>query len=550
MPEKEFNLLYEPWILVMRPDGKIEEVSILDAFRRAPEFRSLAGELPTQDVAVMRLLLAILHVVFARYDEKGNPKPMQSPDEVLDRWEALWNMKDFPMKVIEEYLDQYEDLFYLFHPERPFYQVAALRNREDCFGPFDVSKLIGELAESDHKLRLFAPRLGESKKALQYAEAARWLLYMNAFAETFGKLESKGKPTEAATTLGVGWLGKLGLIFAIGENLFETLTLNLVLLMDGEKVWGDEKPIWENKSPITDERHEITIPENPSELLTLQSRRLLLLRENGRVQKYIFLSGDFFIKENSFPEQMTIWTYRTEKGKMPGKYFPRQHEPTRHIWRDFPAIVMQTEGKHRPGIISWLAKLREENIIPRSQINFQITAVSYGNMQAVIDDTFSDSISFNAKLLTSLGEDWVNKIVSELETTDLLVKELGFLAENLAKAAGFSDNEKKKDYAKELAYFVLDEPFRRWLEGIDPEKDEDAKDEKCELWWKEAQRVVRKLGRELIEQTDPQAFVGREVTEKMKGKNVKRLYTSPGVYNVFLLRTDSKQSLRGGEDHE
>ena len=57
---KEFNLLYEPWIRVMRPDASVEEVTLPDALIHAHEYLSLAGEMPTQDVAMLRLLLAVL----------------------------------------------------------------------------------------------------------------------------------------------------------------------------------------------------------------------------------------------------------------------------------------------------------------------------------------------------------------------------------------------------------------------------------------------------------------------------------------------------------
>ena len=49
----EFNLLDEPWIILMRNDGMREKTSILEALDHAQEFKGIAGELPTQDVAVM-----------------------------------------------------------------------------------------------------------------------------------------------------------------------------------------------------------------------------------------------------------------------------------------------------------------------------------------------------------------------------------------------------------------------------------------------------------------------------------------------------------------
>ena len=122
MPDKEFNLLHEPWILVMGRSGTTSLVSILDVFEHAHEYRSIAGDLPTQDIAVMRLLLAIMHAVFERQDLNGDPWIARNHDssEVLERWQELWELGEFPIEVIRNYLMKYEDRFYLFHPEASF----------------------------------------------------------------------------------------------------------------------------------------------------------------------------------------------------------------------------------------------------------------------------------------------------------------------------------------------------------------------------------------------------------------------------------------------
>ncbi|MFR5070193.1 MAG: type I-E CRISPR-associated protein Cse1/CasA [Eubacteriales bacterium] len=73
--ECEFNLLDEPWIKVMKRDGTIDEVSILTVFEQAHLYTDLAGELATQNVAVLRLLLAVLHTVFSRVDEHREDAP-------------------------------------------------------------------------------------------------------------------------------------------------------------------------------------------------------------------------------------------------------------------------------------------------------------------------------------------------------------------------------------------------------------------------------------------------------------------------------------------
>ena len=74
MKEIEFNLLDEPWIRVLLPDYQVKEVSLTEALLKAHTYVDLAGELPTQDVAVLRLLLAVLLTIFLREDEKGRAR--------------------------------------------------------------------------------------------------------------------------------------------------------------------------------------------------------------------------------------------------------------------------------------------------------------------------------------------------------------------------------------------------------------------------------------------------------------------------------------------
>ena len=66
MQEIEFNLLTEPWVRVRLPDNTVQEVSLTDALVHAQEYMDLAGEMPTQDAAMLRLLLAVLFTVFSR----------------------------------------------------------------------------------------------------------------------------------------------------------------------------------------------------------------------------------------------------------------------------------------------------------------------------------------------------------------------------------------------------------------------------------------------------------------------------------------------------
>lgn len=534
MPEKEFNLLHEPWILVMKRDGTLAEVSILDVFRQAHDYRSISGELPTQDVAILRLLLAVMHSVFGRVTVNGEPEPLceGNVEMVFDRWESLWNLNHFPIKPIEDYLLKFEDRFWLFHPETPFYQVSEMMNNASG-SEYSASKLNGVLSESNNKAKWFSPLAGKAKESLTFAEAARWLIYINAFDDTSAK-PTRGKNLPS---VGAGWLGKLGLVYAAGNSVFETLMLNFILLKNGKnEICGSENPVWER--PVKgDERTLIAFPNSFSDLYTLQSRRLILYRSGNVVTGYKLLGGDFFPKENAFIEPMTVWRNIKKKQSDPNIYTPRRHDSERQVWRDLESLLVHCDGKVRPTIVDWITSLQEENCLnSKKMISFKTPGVSYADKDFFVEDIIDDTLTIHMHLLAQMSEAWISRIVDEIAVCDQLVYQLGILAKNIQLAAGAGKEDKQPDGAKSKAmtsgYNSLDQPFRIWLESIDPECSDDI-DEKCEIWWQTAQKLIRKLGQTLIEQAGPKAFIGH--SENM---------TSSEAYNLFLYKTSSRDTLK------
>ena len=106
-----FNLLEENWIRVLE-EGEIKEVSLITLFENAEKFRCLAGEMATQDFAMLRFLLAVLHTVFSRVnadgeiDEKFRQKEAVSEDDeeeyndaLMETWKTLWQRGKFPSVV-------------------------------------------------------------------------------------------------------------------------------------------------------------------------------------------------------------------------------------------------------------------------------------------------------------------------------------------------------------------------------------------------------------------------------------------------------------------
>lgn len=508
MTDKEFNLLDENWVRVITPECEIKEVSLTDAIVHSHEYSGLCGELPTQDVAVMRLLLAVLHTVFSRVNEDGEPAPLEDPDEALERWKIIWDMGHIPENPVCDYLESQHEKFWLFHPERPFYQVPEAKIGTE----YGAAKLNGELSESSNKLRLFTTYSGEKKSKLPYSEAARWLLYVNAYDDTSAKPKGKNLPSP-----GAGWLGKLGLITAEGRNFFETLMLNFVMLKDGKELWEEEKPAWELEKAKAAERSEIALPNNPAELYTLQSRRLLLIGKDGMVTGYYLLGGDFFNKEMAFAEQMTIWSpiRATTKDKSVIGFKPCRHDSSKQMWREFPtAFPAEEKGeKHTPGIVSWISELKAYELLDDEQlIKFCTSSAQYGDKDFFISDVFSDSLSFHKKLLEEANDGWRSAIADEVAKCDQLATAVHHLANDIDAAMG-EDEGKAYVNAKEQLYFRIDIPFRKWLESISSEWGTKESEADRKRWRETAQRIAIALGEEMVANAGESAFTGRMIKD-------------------------------------
>lgn len=527
MFDKAFNLLDEPWIRVVRPDAAEGEVSLTDALLGAHAYADLAGELPTQDVAVLRLLLAVLHTVFSRVDCRGQQAPLTSTPGALKRWGELWRLGHCPEAPLRAYLAAWHERFWLFHPERPFYQVneAAIGTQSGA------CKLNGEISQSANKERLFAVRSGAQKERLSYAEAARWLLHLNGFDDTSAKPKGKDLPTP-----GIGWLGKLGLITAVGRNLFETLMLNLVLLPD-KKPWPEpEQPCWELERPRTGERVQIAMPRNAAGLLTLQSRRILLQREGDAVTGYALLGGDFFPREDALLEQMTVWTEVKDKKGNHQYHQPRRHDATRQMWRDFSAIAAEADGRIRPGVVNWVSYLQRAGMLPGvKRVCLRIASVQYGDKDFFVSHVFDDRLTFHAELLTEAGTVGYQKAADEIARVETAAKYAGWLASDLDRAAG-GRGTAQEDRAQERLFDGVDAPFRLWLASLDPDAGAEALLEQQIAWRKKARRLARQLGEEMVAQAGQKAFVGRTVNLKRNGKEEERHYSAPEAINLYMRR--------------
>ena len=113
-----FNLVDEPWVRVRMLTGAVVSLSLREVFEGAHHLSGLAGEIPTQDVAVLRVLEAVL----LGATRAEHPR---SDDENIDLWDAWWSAGKFPTDVVN-YLESHRERFCLLHDDEPFMQVAGL----------------------------------------------------------------------------------------------------------------------------------------------------------------------------------------------------------------------------------------------------------------------------------------------------------------------------------------------------------------------------------------------------------------------------------------
>lgn len=543
--EQEFNLIDMPWICVQTADCAVKEVSLKEILLHAQDYRTLSGETKTQDFAVLRLLLALIHTIFSRYDTEGNELDFNQEDIqgiFLDNWKAMWEAGQFPAAPIERYFSEWHEHFWLFDEEKPFYQSNAVKNKGKK--PYDTAKMIGSLFESGNKKRLFSDRLGNGRN-LSYAEAARWLLHIICFDDIASKFPTPKQP----------WTGKLSLIALKENTLFKTLMLNYRATYDAEKSVLQETPSWEYT--ISEQiNRTIAVPDNQAALLSLRSRNIFLYRENGTVSGYDVSGGDYFDDEAVFDEQMTLWKGYQEKKETTVHFKPKKYDTTRKAWQEFCSMTgyndEDSDKKNRlPGVVEWVQDLIiRRKILPKEYIvNVETAAVIYDYKQATclpVIDAVSDTLTFHAQLLTELGRIWCKKIQIEIENCDKVAYLIGKLYKTVQFADGRKDKDNKTEYSGEnhvrmQFYDRIDRPFRLWLADLNPD---DEKDEYVGKLETEIRRIAFEIGADIVAEAGALSIFGR--FEK-GGQN--EILSSAQEYNLFQMRIN-KIFEQAGENHE
>lgn len=522
-----FNLIDNQWILVRDQKDNVKEVSLKECLLNCENFLELAGETAAQDAALLRLLIAMNLMVMYRWDENGEQSLLKTEDQALDRWQVVWKSGHLQKKPITEYLKLIKDSFEMDGDGKRFLQSENAKIGTS----YKSSKLVGDLSESNNKLRLFQLRNGAAKEELSLACSARWLLNLNGFDDTSAKSSAKYKllPKEERLSPGAGWLGKLGLVFVKGQNLFETIMLNTILLKDGKTLWPSVVPYWEVENPDISERRMLSgVPNDLAALLTMPSRRLWLnINTNHKVDGYYLIGGDFFERTNAFTEQYTLWKKADPKKKDSNDFVPRRHQAARQLWRDFQFVALPTTEKKTkaPGVIEWVRTLLSQEIIDDERpVEICAPSVTYGDKDFFVTDVSSQTIRFFPDILMDAQSEWRDIIQSEVEKIDQLAFAEGIFAKEIALASGASPDIASTALtgASNQFYANIDQPFQEWISSIHPDEIEDLEQYEKILreWHRTAATIGYQTSKRYLSALRPEALLGKYVQDKKKEVHV------------------------------
>jgi CRISPR system Cascade subunit CasA len=344
-----FDLITQPWIPVLRDDGRFAELGLRDLLVESPRLREVAHDSPLFIASIHPLLTAIMHRVL----------PGETDRERVTEWRRLWKQDRFTdadVTAIDAYFARWRDRFDLFHTRFPFYQVAGLEMNE--------SSALRRLAmEENNAPAQFANAADPDWQSPSPALAARLLVTIQNFALGFGK-------SSRATIANVGVEppysadGPLlrGLtVWASGDTLFQTLMLCLV----PQELSKKDAPCWELDAPqelrdqLVNGKRRTTAPRGVCDLLTLQSRLIRLLPEERDgaliVPRVFFTQGRSLEKDEAGrPESHPLKLYDVSRRE--GITVLALSEG-RAIWRNAHALLKpEARKRSEDNLLDWTAK--------------------------------------------------------------------------------------------------------------------------------------------------------------------------------------------------
>ena len=346
------NVAFDRWIPVVTATGDRELASLCSVLTEGEKYADLAVR-PHERVSLMRLFLCVAHAAL------DGPKD-------YDEWEQVPHT--LPVAA-RNYLTKWKDLFELFHPSRPWLQIAELsKNKDGNIQPYDiegwtpVSKLNFSFATGNNSTLFDHEGAASDERNIPLPETLVSMLTFQCFSvggligqiywngNRCGELANPKKnngPVKSAD--GPCVPSSMMHAFMRGKNLLETIRLNLNTQEDVRFSYGARdfgKPIWE------------MLPTNLSDALAVRNAtktyigrlvpltRAIRLHPSGNKM----LIGDglpYPTFTMGFPQEpsATVFLKNNERALL-------SYRPSKAIWRELAAVVVKRSAEGTGGPLS------------------------------------------------------------------------------------------------------------------------------------------------------------------------------------------------------
>lgn len=392
------NVAFDPWVPVVTITGARKLVSLSDVFADGAHYADLAVR-PHERVALMRFFLCVAHAA------------LEGPKN-YDEWCVVSGKLP---KAALKYLEKWRDSFELFHPEKPWLQVADLRKREDGQSKSEdisdwtpASKLNFSYATGDNTTLFDHEGMSAEERKIPLNETVLSMLTFQCFSvgglmgqvywngvrcgtlsdpkKENGPVKSYDAPCSPASMVHA---------FLRGRNLIETIQLNLPTYENVRSSYGKRigNPVWESvPASMKDESRIENATKTYVGRLVPMARAIRLHPAGERM-----LLGDGLIYPSfadGFTQEPSATVIIRKKTKTEERAL-LSYRPGQSLWRELASLVVKRSAEGTGGPLSLHA------IQDGEDCDLQVVAMARD--KATIVDTAESIFHIPSQLFTLHG---------------------------------------------------------------------------------------------------------------------------------------------------
>ena len=439
------NVAFDKWIPVVTSDGKPVLASLLEVMTEGHRFADFSVR-PHERVSLMRLFLCVAHAA------------LDGPQD-YDAWCAV--PKRLPTAALA-YLKKWKESFDLFHPNKPWLQVAEISrgperkaDEEEDWSP--VSKLGFFLATGANTTLFDHEGSNNDGRVIPLHDTVLSLLSFQCFS--VGGLISQvvwdGVKTSKSSKDAPCVPASMAHGLLRGEHLFASIHLNMPTYDDVHRSYGVGdvgRPVWEQPPRSFKDQEAVANATTTYVGRLVPLTRIIRLRTDGQRM----LLGDGLVypsfADGFAPEPTATVVIRTKDKKQERALL--SYRPSRALWRELGAIVVRRSGDGMGGPLS-LKALQEGQAC-------DLVVVALARDQATIVDTTESVFHIPPRLRSEEG---VGTYTREIQVAEDRARLLGWAVETYReeidggwegrlKGAGASKGElRSRLHARALTHF-------------------------------------------------------------------------------------------------